>query len=203
MIEENDKPYETLVISGVSGVSRGGVPEGWTIHTEEGWVFFVENHICDTIPSMGERADLYEKGLGHAIRGIVIEGRVYRYRTEAEQKAKNEKEFEALLRKKAEEDAAFRAGPKPPLDTFEVRDPALWANLVETNIEDPYGYAALRYAARWAALMEYEMSEGRKGQEMIDRTSHEADLEGITGFMQNFARRVLVSCWALREEAGL
>ena len=36
-------------------------------------------------PSVGEKCRLYGRGIGSPVRGIVIEGRVYRYQTELEQ----------------------------------------------------------------------------------------------------------------------
>lgn len=51
------------------------------------------------------------------------------------------------------------------------------------------------YAERWARLMQKEMADGKKLEEVADATSSEADLEGITGFMYGCAVSALASGW--------
>ena len=65
---------------------------------------------------------------------------------------------------------------------------------------DPYGAAAFRYAERWAELMETKMANGEKLSDIAEATSHEADDEGITGFMYGCAVVVLAKCWENGEE---
>lgn len=60
---------------------------------------------------------------------------------------------------------------------------------------DDYGLACLNYAEDWATLMEVKMSEGHELEDIAKDTSHEADVEGITGFMYNMAVAILVSHW--------
>lgn len=63
---------------------------------------------------------------------------------------------------------------------------------------DAYGLACFSYAERWADLMEGEMEANPDADfaEMAKRTSHEADVEGITGFMYGMAVSILAKCWA-------
>jgi len=46
-----------------------------------------------------------------------------------------------------------------------------------------YGGAILSYAECWARLMQVEMANGKELKDIADSTSHEADIDGITGFM--------------------
>lgn len=90
--------------------------------------------------------------------------------------------------KRAAESAA--EGIKP----FSIRDPDGWAKCVENN-SDPYGACVVRYAARWANLMEARMAAGAELEAIAKDTSHEADTEGITGFMYGAAVSILAGAW--------
>lgn len=70
------------------------------------------------------------------------------------------------------------------------------------NQKDDYGYGRciFRYAEWWARLMELELSNGKKLEEIADITSREADVEGITGFMYGAAVSILAKCWKHGEE---
>lgn len=63
------------------------------------------------------------------------------------------------------------------------------------NNTDPYGNAIYEYAERWANLMEERMENGEALADIAEKTSHEADIEGITGFMYGAAVSVLSSVW--------
>lgn len=60
---------------------------------------------------------------------------------------------------------------------------------------DPYGARCFSYAEDWANLMEAKMAEGAKLEDIAEETSHEADYDGITGFMYGTAVSILASCW--------
>lgn len=77
---------------------------------------------------------------------------------------------------------------------FDMRDEALW-NLGLKNNEDPYGRRVYEFAADWAALMEEKMREGAKLEDIAKATSHEADTDGITGYMYGAAVNVLSQVW--------
>ena len=70
---------------------------------------------------------------------------------------------------------------------------------------DPYGHASFTYAERWAEMME-NLIESSTDEPMkvivdnADRLSHEADTEGITGFMYGCAVSILSHCWKYGEE---
>lgn len=85
------------------------------------------------------------------------------------------------------------------LPAFKLRDGETWARGISNN-QDPYGYACYRYAAAWAALMEQRMASGQSLADVAKQASHDADSEGITGFMYGCAVAILAKCWEHGEE---
>ena len=69
---------------------------------------------------------------------------------------------------------------------------------------DRYSRACFTYAERWAEMLENEIDKtGDVRKAIIDnakRLSHEADTEGITGFMYGCAANILSQCWKYGEE---
>ena len=82
---------------------------------------------------------------------------------------------------------------------MKISDESAWQSWVSNN-QDPYGSGVIRYAERWADAMEAAMAAGESLADCAKRTSHEADTEGITGFMYGVAVQVLATSWALGEE---
>jgi len=72
------------------------------------------------------------------------------------------------------------------------------------NNLDPYGHAVYTFAERWADLMEREILKSDNPAAVIDAQaeslSHEADTEGITGFMYGCAVSILSDCWLYGEQ---
>lgn len=60
---------------------------------------------------------------------------------------------------------------------------------------DPYGGRVVSYTEDWANLMEARMANGEKLEDIADATSHEADTDGITGFMYGCAVSALAHFW--------
>lgn len=87
---------------------------------------------------------------------------------------------------------------------MKLKDPEKWNKFVEANKptdDDPgYGWAVITYAERWANLIEAAMAKGETLEECADRTSHEANTEGITGYQYGCAVSVLALCWEHGEE---
>ena len=77
---------------------------------------------------------------------------------------------------------------------MKLKDEAAWQKWVDAN-QDPYGGACVEYARRWAEMMEEEVAGGAVLEDIADRTSHDADTEGITGFMYGAAVSMLAECW--------
>ena len=82
---------------------------------------------------------------------------------------------------------------------IELADEAGWQKSKQVN-SDGYGGAVMTYSERWARLMQIEMANGKKLEDVADAASHEADLEGITGFMYGCAVSQLASCWKHGDE---
>ena len=71
---------------------------------------------------------------------------------------------------------------------------------IEINSHDGYSRAGSEYAVRWAELMEKERENGKSIRDMAKVTSHQADTEGITGFMYGCAVSALAQLWEHGEE---
>lgn len=99
----------------------------------------------------------------------------------------------AAYRKQAAEAAAEGILP------FNTSNPEGWQKTVDNN-SDGYGACGVRFAARWANYMERELATGAKLSDVADKASHEADKEGITGFMYGCAVSILSQVWTHGEE---
>jgi hypothetical protein len=75
-----------------------------------------------------------------------------------------------------------------------ISDQAAWTAWVDNN-QDAYGKAIIEYAERWADAMEAAMDSGSSLEDCAKRTSHEADTEGLTGFMYGAAVSTLATSW--------
>ena len=69
---------------------------------------------------------------------------------------------------------------------------------------DPYGHACFTYAERLAEMLEELIGSDESNAMQIivenaEKTSHEADTEGITGFMYGTAVSILSQCWQYGE----
>ncbi len=65
---------------------------------------------------------------------------------------------------------------------------------------DGYGSGVFRYAEKWANMMEEAIENGAKLEDVAQKLSHDADTEGITGFMYGCAVSILSQCWVYGEE---
>ena len=71
----------------------------------------------------------------------------------------------------------------------------------ETNSKNGYSYGVVTYIQRWADMMEsLILNEGLSVSEAATKTEHEADREGITGFMYGCAVNALSQLWEYGEE---
>lgn len=82
---------------------------------------------------------------------------------------------------------------------FECSDDENFSGWDKSN-KDPYGGRIVSYAKEWAMLMQVEMAKGEKLKDIAQRTSSEADYDGITGFMYGAAVQMLSQCWRHGEE---
>lgn len=79
-------------------------------------------------------------------------------------------------------------------DKMSLRDPEGWAKTLAVNT-DGYGSYGLRFAERWACMMEGAMNKGVSLADCAKRLSYLADSEGITGFMYGCAVSILAQVW--------
>ena len=75
-----DTEYEDDIITAVSRKSKG-----WSITKADGWSFWVPTD-SPVEPTVGMPVRVYGKGIGYAVRGLILDGQTVFYRTEAENK---------------------------------------------------------------------------------------------------------------------
>jgi len=63
-----------------------------------------------------------------------------------------------------------------------------------------YGAAIYHFAERWANLMEQRMGDGATLEDVAKPASHDADTDGLTGFMYGVAVSVLSQTWVRGDE---
>ena len=80
-----------------------------------------------------------------------------------------------------------------------LKDEKGWLETVQAN-QDSYGGAGVRYAWRWADMMESKIAQGESLEDIAEETSHQADTEGITGFLYGCAVSILSQVWLHGEE---
>ncbi len=118
---QDDSQYEEYIVKSATPVEGG-----WDLSFEENGCIFLPSDQCDETPVPGEVALLFGKGMGYSVRGILIGptkkyARVYFYRTEEEQDAR-EKQWVAdeqakrqkdLDENRAQRDTMVSAMPEP------------------------------------------------------------------------------------------
>lgn len=82
---------------------------------------------------------------------------------------------------------------------MKVTNRKYWNNQRKINV-DPYSKAVVDYAERWANLMEEQINSGKKLEDIAKETSHQTDINGITGFQYGCAVEMLASCWEHGEQ---
>lgn len=76
-----------------------------------------------------------------------------------------------------------------------------WENCKAINSKDDYSNCIIDYTILWAQYMEYLIvKHGQKVSDIWDRSSHFADIYGITGYMYGCAVNILSSVWKYGEE---
>jgi hypothetical protein len=106
-----------------------------------------------------------------------------RRRIQNEKYEQKQREKELVL-----QGALGNAGP------IELSDAEGWQKCVDAN-KDGYGSYCVRYAEKWARLMQVRIASGETIAECAEELSRLADDEGITGFMYGAAVSMLSQCW--------
>jgi len=91
------------------------------------------------------------------------------------------------------------ADAAPTGTKMQFKNKEIWEIGLKANT-DGYGRACYTYAQRWAEMMEEKIRGGLKLEDIAKSTSHDADKEGITGFMYGMAVNILASVWEHGEE---
>ena len=83
---------------------------------------------------------------------------------------------------------------------MKISDEIAWKKWRDANMDGGYGQAVIEYAERWANLVE-DRTAGNEIllESVVKQASHDADTEGITGFMYGAAVSVLATSWAWGE----
>ena len=97
-----------------------------------------------------------------------------------------------LADKKRAEESMAALDAAPPSMT--LSDQEGWAKIVAAN-QDGYGAGIVRYAERWARMMEAKLATGQTLKDCANVLSHTADTEGITGAMYGAAVSILSQVW--------
>ncbi len=79
---------------------------------------------------------------------------------------------------------------------FTLKDAECWKQIVRIKNNG----SIVRYAARWANLMEKKINMGAKLEDIANATSHEADLEGMSGSTYGCAVSILSQVWKHGEQ---
>lgn len=111
-------------------------------------------------------------------------------------KSKNEKEAEKRRKEhqKEQELKDQQVQQKIANETMEIINLEGYQAWKEKN-NDGYGGACFTFAERWALLMQVAIKNGESIDQCADILSHEADVEGITGFMYGVAVSILSNHW--------
>jgi hypothetical protein len=135
---------------------------------------------------------------GQSAEGVESMWRADMDRRRAEREASPEGQ-ESARRAEAARAVADKAASEGVL-AIDASDREGWSAFVEMNSKDGYSACTVRYAARWASLMERRIAAGAQLGDIAKATSHEADVEGITGFMYGCAVGALAKFWRHGEE---
>jgi hypothetical protein len=121
---------------------------------------------------------------------------------DAEIQAQKEKEREAFYDKiRAKQEAKTKALEKKLSSAAEIDlvNKPLWDEGLVKN-KDFYGRGVYIYAERWARLMQLGIKSGKQLEDIAEKTSREADVDGITGFMYGCAVSILSQGWKYGED---
>lgn len=117
------------------------------------------------------------------------------YVNSPEYKESQRKAEEAQRRQNLMLEGALAIAP----EKMTLKDEEGWKKSVEAN-KDGYGSGVIRFAERWARLMEGRIANGDTVEGCAEEASHLADNEGITGFMYGAAVSILSQVWVHGEQ---
>lgn len=133
---------------------------------------------------------------------IKYEKKLKEYMKTPEYRAERAKELKTEYRRQNVEELVKHSMQTEELQFKDEEARKVWDNFVEVNSKDGYSTCVVRYAEYWAKFMQYLMAkhEGVTVEKIADKASHNADIDGITGFMYGCAVNVLSQVWKHGEE---
>jgi len=189
---DRDREFEEREITEVHALLHED--HGWSVHMDGVGVFVTSEH-CAQAPVVGETIRLYGRGMGFEVRGIVIEGRVYRYETPeamearyAEERAefarKREIEKPIIEAKMAERQAEGIPHPRTRQELYAYID-----RMCENPGSEGVGYALAPDAAMRAAVATFNFL---------------AHMHGLSGFQAGHASlRILAEIRSMKGPFGV
>ena len=155
-------------------------------------------------PKVGDT--LYAFGVANYCTTLAIGDVLYRARSNAEERAEAKRSLEEAEARLAAAGAKAEASMGGVRGKYTLKDPEGFAEGRAVNT-DPYGACIYRYAERWMALMEERFNARENAtvtiedflKEHASKLSHEADVEGISGFMYGAAANIIAHAWTYGE----
>lgn len=95
-VDPQDLQYEEATI-----VELRAEKGGHTIKRDDGWSFFLDHG--PVVPKVGMRVRFYGRGLGYVVRGVVVDGHTFFYRTAEEEEERHKQWVADLKRERAKE----------------------------------------------------------------------------------------------------
>lgn len=82
---------------------------------------------------------------------------------------------------------------------MKIKDKKYWEEKKNLDI-GPYWSCILRYAERWANLMESEIAKDKTVMEIAKETSYDANTEDLSWLQFSHAVAILAQCWKYGDE---
>ncbi len=82
---------------------------------------------------------------------------------------------------------------------MKYKDEKVWIEWSNKN-KDAYGAGIFAYAKKWAETMEEQLEKGITVAQCANKTSHEADVFGMSGYTYGVSVGILSKCWTHGEE---
>lgn len=117
-------------------------------------------------------------------------------RKDANEKKRQSEEKEYRIKEEKAREAFSKKVSGIRIELFDSETYNSW----KSKNTDPYGACCFEYAEGWAKLMQKEISNGNKIEDVAEKTSFELNFLGITGFMYGMAVNILSKCWVHGEQ---
>lgn len=155
------------------------------------------NDIDLKVVSTSAGCTTFEEAMAQFREGMdkaVAEGAAQQAIEDAKPENIERRRLETEKRAAQEAELAAEGGALCAFTFASVEAEGVWNHLVDVNKGD-YGACTIRFAARWAHKMEARIAAGEKLEDIAKASSHDADIEGITGFMYGWAVAQIARVW--------